>query len=99
MNSQPCWRDVESAASRLTEGDRRTLLLLVHLPLIWEAAIERLFGLRGGASVFRCLARLRSMGLVGELRVARLNVRRHGCSQAKRSIRPLRVSARDARRS
>src|SRR5687767_3679730 len=70
MNGHPCWRDVHATASRLTEGDRRILLLLVHLPLIWEAAIERLFGLRGGASVYRCLARLRSMGLVNEMRVA-----------------------------
>jgi hypothetical protein len=76
MNGHQCWRDVEAAASHLTEGDRRTLLLLVHLPLIWEAAIERLLGLRGGASVYRCLARLRSMGLVGEMRVA-LRARRN----------------------
>ncbi|MCC6178482.1 MAG: replication-relaxation family protein [Chloroflexi bacterium] len=76
MSSHPCWRDIEAAASRLTEGDRRLLLLLVHLPLIWEAAIERLLGLRGGASVYRYLARLRSMGLVGEMRVA-LRARRN----------------------
>ena len=76
MNTHPCWREVEATASRLTEGDRRALLLLVRLPLIWEAAIERLFGLRGGASVYRCLARLRSMGLVGEMRVA-LRARRN----------------------
>ena len=76
MNGHPRWRDVEAAASRLTEGDRRALLLLVHLPLIWEAAIERLYGLRGGASVYRCLARLRAMGLVGEMRVA-LRARRN----------------------
>ena len=42
----------------------------MHLPLIWEAAIERLYGLRGRASVYRCLARLRTMGLIDELRPA-----------------------------
>jgi hypothetical protein len=76
VNGHSRWREVEAVASRLTEGDRRTLLLLVHLPLIWEAAIERLLGLRGGASVYRCLARLRSMGLVDEMRVA-LRARRN----------------------
>jgi hypothetical protein len=70
------WRDVEAAANSLTDSDRRTLLLLVRLPLIWEAAIERLYGLRGGASVYRTLARLRAMGLVGEMRVA-LRARRN----------------------
>ena len=68
MTGQHRWRDAELAASRLTESDRRALLLLVHLPLIWEAAMERLFGLRGGASVYRGLARLREMGLVSEIR-------------------------------
>ena len=76
MNGHPRWRDVEAAAGRLTESDRRALLLLVHLPLIWEAAIERLYGLRGGASVYRCLARLHTMGLVDEMRVA-LRARRN----------------------
>jgi hypothetical protein len=76
MTGHPRWYDVEATANRLTEGDRRALLLLVHLPLIWEAAIERLYGLRGGASVYRCLARLRTMGLVGEMRVA-LRARRN----------------------
>src|SRR4051794_26969132 len=76
MNGQARWRDVEAAARDLTESDRRMLLLLVHLPLIWEAAIERLYGLRGGASVYRCVARLRTMGLVGEMRPA-LRARRN----------------------
>ena len=48
----------------------------MHLPLIWEAAIERLYGLRGGASVYRCLARLHAMGLIGEMRAA-LRARRN----------------------
>lgn len=76
MNGHRHWRDAEAAAGRLTESDRRALLLLVHLPLIWEAAIERLYGLRGGASVYRGLARLRAMGLIGELRAA-LKARRN----------------------
>jgi hypothetical protein len=76
MNGHASWRDVETLANRLTESDRRALLLLVHLPLVWEVAIERLCGLQGGASVYRCLARLRSTGLVGELRPA-LRARRN----------------------
>ena len=43
-----------------------------------EAAIERLYGLRGGASVYRCLARLRTMGLIAELRPALRPVRNPG---------------------
>lgn len=78
MIEHPRWRDAEAAASRLTESDRRALLLLVRLPLIWEAAIERLYGLRGGASVYRCLARLRTMGLIAEMRPALRPVRNPG---------------------
>ncbi|MCC6177438.1 MAG: replication-relaxation family protein, partial [Chloroflexi bacterium] len=75
MIEHPRWRDAEAAANRLTESDRRSLLLLVRLPLIWEAAIERLYGLSGGASVYRCLARLRTMGLITEMRPALRPVR------------------------
>lgn len=64
------WRDAQSAAEALTEADRRTLRLLVWLPLIWEGAIERMLDHRGGASVYRCLARLRERQLIGELRPA-----------------------------
>jgi hypothetical protein len=70
MTRRDLWRDVEVTANRLTESDRRALLLLAHLPLIWEAAIERLYGLRGRASVYRCLARLRTMGLIADMRPA-----------------------------
>jgi hypothetical protein len=68
MTGRACWRDVEATVNRLTESDRRTLLLLVHLPLIWEAAIEQLYGLKGRASVYRSLARLRAMGLITDMR-------------------------------
>ena len=78
MIEHPRWRDAEAAANRLTESDRRALLLLVRLPLIWEAAIERLYGLSGGASVYRCLARLRTMGLITEMRPALRPVRNPG---------------------
>ena len=64
------WRDAEAAADRLTESDRRTLGLLIHLPLLWEGAIERLSGARAGTPVYRCLARLRETGLVGEIHPA-----------------------------
>lgn len=50
------WRDAHTAAEQLTGGDRRLLLLLARLPLIWEGAVERLHGLRGGASVYRRLS-------------------------------------------
>ncbi|MCC6178360.1 MAG: replication-relaxation family protein, partial [Chloroflexi bacterium] len=70
MTGNAHWRDATSAAGALTEADRRTLRLLVRLPLIWEGAIERLLDLRGGASVYRCLARLRERGLVDEIRPA-----------------------------
>jgi len=59
-----------AAADRLTEGDRRTLHLLTHLPLLWEGAIEQLSGARAGAPTYRRLARLRDMGLVGEVHPA-----------------------------
>jgi hypothetical protein len=64
------WRDAEAAAERLTESDRRTLLLVTRLPLLWEFAIEQLYGLCGDTSVYRCLARLRAIGLIDELRPA-----------------------------
>ncbi|MCC6177286.1 MAG: replication-relaxation family protein [Chloroflexi bacterium] len=70
MTRRDLWRDVEATANRLTDGDRRALLLLVHLPFIWETAIERLYGLRGRASVYRCLARLRTLGLIADMRPA-----------------------------
>src|SRR4051812_40558152 len=64
MTRRACWRDAEDAAECLTQSDRRDLLLLARLPLLWEAAIESLYGLRGDTSVYRCLARLRAMGLI-----------------------------------
>ncbi|MCC6177445.1 MAG: replication-relaxation family protein [Chloroflexi bacterium] len=70
MTEQVRWRDAVGAAERLTDGDRRTLRLLTHLPLLWEGAIERLDGARAGAPVYRRLARLRAMGLVDEIHLA-----------------------------
>jgi hypothetical protein len=70
MNGRAHWRDAAAAAERLTEGDRRTLQLLAHLPLLWEGAIEQLSGARAGSPVYRCLARLRETGLVGEIHPA-----------------------------
>ena len=70
MTGGPRWRDAEAAAERLTESDRRSLLLLARLPLLWEYAIEQLYGLRGDTSLYRCLGRLREMGLIDEMRPA-----------------------------
>ena len=50
MTGRAHWRDAVAAAERLTEGDRRTLRLLAHLPLLWEGAIEQLSGARAGVS-------------------------------------------------
>jgi hypothetical protein len=64
------WRDAEAAARELAArpADRRTLLLLTRLPLLREAVLERLAGLRGGASVYRGLRRLAAGGLVATVR-------------------------------
>src|SRR4051794_34367812 len=64
------WRDAEAAARALADrtADRRTLLLLARLPLVGETLLERLAGLRGGASVYRSLARLAADGLAAAVR-------------------------------
>lgn len=64
------WRDAEAAARALAErpADRRTLLLLARLPLAGETVLERLTGLRGGASVYLGLARLAGEGLAAAVR-------------------------------
>ncbi|HZS15732.1 MAG TPA: replication-relaxation family protein, partial [Candidatus Dormibacteraeota bacterium] len=64
------WRDVEAAAKALEQrpADRRTLLLLATLPLLSEEVIQRLAGLRGGASVYRGLRRLADDGLIAAVR-------------------------------
>lgn len=64
------WRDAEAAARALAErtADRRTLLLLTRLPLASETVLERLAGLRGGASVYRGLERLAHDGLIAAIR-------------------------------
>ncbi len=74
MTSEPMtqrhWHDAEAAAKALKKrtGDRRTLLLLAHLPLLPEAMLERLAGLRGGASVYRGLGRMADEGLIAAIR-------------------------------
>ena len=70
MRSRLQWRDARAAAESLKDNDRRTLWLLACLPLLPEEVIERLCGLRGGASVYRCLARLRQAGLVATVQPA-----------------------------
>jgi len=70
MNQRGHWRDAELAAASLEkrESDRRTLLLLARLPFVYAKVIERLAGLRGGASVYRSLERLEGAGLVAAIR-------------------------------
>ncbi len=64
------WRDAEAATTVLAErpADHRTLLLLARLPLLSAAVLERLTGLRGGASVYRGLRRLADHGLIAAIR-------------------------------
>ena len=64
------WSDAASAVTALARrpADRSTLLLLARLPLLPERVIERLAGLRGGASVYRGLRRLAAAGLVAAIR-------------------------------
>ncbi len=72
MNSRPHWRDAGEATAWLVGKNslRGVLLLLARLPLLHAKVIERLGGLRGGASVYRCLEQLRGSGLVGVLQPA-----------------------------
>lgn len=64
------WRDAEAAVRALADrtADRRTLLLLARLPLVGEPVLQRLAGARGGASVYRGLARLADDDLVAAVR-------------------------------
>src|SRR4051812_1965626 len=58
------WCDAATALDELADGDRRLLGLLVRLPLAPVAAIARLTGLRGGASVYPGVDGLGGPGLV-----------------------------------
>lgn len=66
------WYDAERCANWLqgTPADRRALLFVARLPLIPERVLERVAGLRGGASIYRSLVRLREAGLVSTIRPA-----------------------------
>lgn len=60
------WRDAEQAATwlRHKETDRRILFLLARLPLLDVWVLQRLAGLRGGASLYRTVSRLREARLI-----------------------------------
>lgn len=70
MTTRRYWRDADEAVEWLRKrpADRRTLLLLAHLPLLPEQAMQRLAGLRDWGSVYRSLRRLDDTGLVAALR-------------------------------
>src|SRR6185437_12411548 len=68
MNGQPLWQDAVAALDRLRTADRRRLLLLTRLPLLWADIIAQLDGLRGPASVYRSLDRLERAELVEAVR-------------------------------
>jgi hypothetical protein len=70
MSERSLWRDAEFAARDLTPLERRTLLLLTRLPLIWAEAIARLDGLQGPSSIYRCLGRLEAAALIRTIRPA-----------------------------
>jgi hypothetical protein len=69
MSERLSWRDAERSAEwmRGKPADRRTLLFVAQLPFVPEQVLERLAGLRGGASIYRSLARLREAGLVATI--------------------------------
>jgi hypothetical protein len=68
MTGQPRWRDAAAALDRLGTADRRRLLLLTRLPLLWADLMAQLDGLQGPASVYRSLDRLESAELIGAVR-------------------------------
>jgi len=63
------WKDAQGAAQWLSNrsGDRRTMIYVAWLPLVHEYVIEELVGLRGGASIYRSLGRLRAAGLLATI--------------------------------
>jgi hypothetical protein len=69
MSGRLSWRDAERSAEWLQSkpGHRRTLLFIAQLPFVPERVLERLAGVRGGASIYRSLARLRETGLVASI--------------------------------
>jgi DNA-binding MarR family transcriptional regulator len=68
VRRQPRWRDAAQASAQLTLAERETLVTLIRMPLATVKLLEQLDGLRGGAAVYRRIARLRAAGLVAELR-------------------------------
>jgi hypothetical protein len=63
------WRQAEEAGGRLRRypAQRRLLLLLASLPLLPEGVIERLAGLKGGASSYRELRCLSEAGFLATI--------------------------------
>lgn len=70
MTTGPCWADAEKAVLWLQgrEACAEILRLLARLPLLDLAVLQQLCGLRGGASLYRSVARLQEAGLVGTIR-------------------------------
>jgi len=63
------WKDAQRAAQWLSSrtGDRRTMIYVAWLPFVHEYVIEEVVGLRGGASIYRSLGRLRAAGLLATI--------------------------------
>src|SRR5579859_3245498 len=63
------WRDASEAVEWLRDRGScaQTLRLLARLPLLQACVLQQLFGLRGGASVYRTVDRLKSRGLVATI--------------------------------
>lgn len=70
MTTRRLWRDADAAAAALRThpADRRTLLVLAHLPLLPAPALQRLAGLGDWGGVYRSLRRLDDAGLVAAIR-------------------------------
>lgn len=63
------WRDASEAVEWLRDREScaQILRLLARLPLLQVCVLQQLFGLRGGASVYRSVDRLKSRGLVATI--------------------------------
>src|SRR5947209_10012859 len=63
------WRDAAEAVEWLEERETcgQILRLLARLPLLQVTVLQQLFGLRGGASVYRSVDRLKSRGLAATI--------------------------------
>ena len=70
MSERWRWRDAHDRLQALTPGERRALLLLSRLPLLWADALGRIGGLGSAGTAHEIVGRLRAAGLVGSLQAS-----------------------------